>query len=270
MNKKNEGLKTAIVKQTVSSFMNKSTLKTLPKGYQAFLEELKRRIQRAQIKSALAANRELLALYWSIGHDIVSRQANEGWGTGVINHLGQDLQAAFPGMEGFSPRNLWRMRAFYLAYPSEKLPQPVAVFEGPSFLPQAVAEIPWGHHATLLEKVKNHEARFWYAQMTLEQGWSRNILAIQIENRLYERQGKLKKLTNFQTRLPKPQSDLAEQTLKDPYVFDFLDIIHDAHEREIEKELIRHITKFLLELGAGFAFVGQQVHLGCRGRGFLY
>ncbi|MFA5976518.1 MAG: PDDEXK nuclease domain-containing protein [Elusimicrobiota bacterium] len=234
---------------------------SLPKGYRAFLQELKQRILSARIKGALSANRVLLALYWSIGRDIVARQKRDGWGTSVIDRLGQDIQTAFPGIEGFSSRNLWRMRAFYLAYPAEKMPHPVAVLSETVFLPQSVAEMPWGHHALLLEKVKDRTQRLWYAFATLQHGWSRDVLAIQIETRLYERQGTAKKITNFKALLPKPQSDLAEQAIKDPYVFDFLGISQDAQEREIEGQLVKHITQFLLELGAGFAFVGRQVHL---------
>lgn len=235
----------------------------LPPGYREFLRDLKARISRAQLRAAQAANRTLLALYFSIGHDIVVRQDREGWGSAVIERLARDLKAAFPGAAGWSASNLWRMRAFYLAYRPEHevLAQAVRELELAEFLPPSVAEIPWGHHVVLLERVKDPAQRFWYAHAALEHGWSRGILYLQIDVRVYERQVKASKLTNFHARLPKPQSDLAEETLKDPYLFDFLTLSPKAHEREIEQSLVQHITRFLIELGAGFSFVGRQVHL---------
>jgi predicted nuclease of restriction endonuclease-like (RecB) superfamily len=181
-------------------------------------------------------------------------------GKGVVDRLASDLQAAFPGIGGFSPRNVWRMRTFYLAYTKEveNLPQAVAEMDGKN-LPQAVAEIPWGHNAWLLEKVKDPIQRLWYAAKALEHGWSRAVLTVQIETDLYRRQGQA--VTNFAGTLPPPQSDLAQQALKDPYLFDFLTLHDDAIERDLETGLVDHIQKFLVELGAGFAFVGRQVHL---------
>lgn len=224
----------------------------LPEDYPRFLHDLKTRIQQAQIRAALAVHRELLALYWGIGRDIVLRQEREGWGSSVINRLGQDLQATLPGLQGFSTRNLWRMRAFFLAYRSELHEK-----DGDAILPQAVAEIPWGHHALLLDKVKDQEERLFYARSALEHGWSRSVLAVQIEGKLAHRQGKA--LTNFQATLPPPQSDLAQQSLKDPYLFDFLTLDAEAREKDLEVGLVDHVQKFLLELGVGFAFVGRQV-----------
>jgi len=234
----------------------------LPPGYGPFLEDLKSRIQAARVKAAISVNRELISLYWYIGKSIIQRQRAEGWGKAVVERLATDLQKAFPVIEGFSSRNIWRMRAFYLAWTEEigKLPRPVAEVDGQN-LPQPVAEIPWGHNVWLLEKVKDPVERLWYAQRTLMNGWSRPVLVHQIETDLYRRQGKA--VTNFSRALPSPQSDLAQQALKDPYVFDFLTLGEEARERDLE-----HIRKFLLELGVGFAFVGSQVHLEVGGEDF--
>lgn len=239
----------------------------LPESYVHVLESLKERIRQTQFKAALSANRHLIELYWHIGKTIVERQQTEAWGKSVVERLAHDLKSEFPDMSGFSPRNVWRMRAFYLAYSDEirKVPQLVAEFSGKN-LPQPVAEIPWGHNAVLLEKIDSPAERLWYAVKTIENGWSRNVLVLQIESDLYRRQGKA--VTNYRKVLPSPQSDLAHQTLKDPYIFDFLTIDKEAHERAIEKELVNHITKFLLELGAGFAFVGKQFPLEVSGQDF--
>ncbi len=216
--------------------------------YEAFLRDLKVRIQSAQVRAALAVNRELVLLYWQMGRAIDEKQQLHGWGDKVLERLAADLRSAFPGVEGFSSRNLYRMRAFYRAYPDEN-----------EIVPQVVAQIPWGHNIWLLEKVKDVEARLWYAQQTVENGWSRAILTHHIESRLYERQGKA--ITNFERTLPSPQSDLAQQLLKDPYNFDFLALGKDAHEKHLEAGLVQHIREFLLELGQGFAFVGSQYPL---------
>lgn len=236
-------------------------------GYDRFLASLKERIGKAQLRAALSVNRELVALYWRIGNDIVERQRAHGWGNAVVDRLGRDLQASFPGLSGFSRTNVYRMRAFYLAYSDaeEIVPQAVGRFPEPA-LPGVVGDIPWGHNIVLLERVKDPAERLWYAQAAVHHGWSRNILGMQIESGLYHRQGKA--VTNFQTTLPKPQSDLAEQVLKDPYNFDFLTIAGDAREREIERGLLEHIRSFLLELGVGFAFVGSQYRIEVEGRDF--
>ena len=181
----------------------------LPAGYVQLLTEIKERVRAAQIRAAASVNRDLIRLYWDIGRQIVLRQEHEKWGEAVIERLAADLQKAFPEMKGFSARNLWRMRAFYRAY-SEK----------EAILPQPVAEIPWGHNIIILEKVKARPERIWYARSTLEYGWARSILDLQIDADLYHRQGRA--VTNFRQTLPPPQSDLAQQTLKDPYIFDFL------------------------------------------------
>ncbi len=226
----------------------------LPTGYDEFLRELKERIRSAQVRAALAVNRELVLLYWQIGREVLSQQQQQGWGAKVINQLAKDLKKAFPEMKGFSPRNLKYMRAFAEAYPDE------------TFMQQLAAQIPWFHNCVLLDKVKDATERQWYIQKTIEHGWSRSILVHQIELRLYHRQGKA--TTNFERTLPKPQSELAEQVLKDPYNFDFLSLGNKAWERELEKTLLKHIRDFLLELGVGFAFVGNQYHLEVGGRDF--
>jgi predicted nuclease of restriction endonuclease-like (RecB) superfamily len=222
-------------------------LGTPPAGYTAWLAGLKTRIHAAQQRAALAVNRELVLLYWQIGRDILARQAEQGWGARVIDRLAADLRTAFPDMKGFSRANLMYMRAFAEAWPDAAIVQ------------QAVGRLPWGHNLVLLTRLKRTEQRLAYAHAAIEHGWSRNVLNIHIETRLLERTGQA--ITNFTDRLPAPGSDLARQALKDPYLFDFLDVGREAGEREIEASLVRHITRFLLELGAGFAFVGRQVHL---------
>lgn len=226
-------------------FMNSFGL--IPKGYDEFLCELKTRVRNAQLKAALSVNRELVLLYWQIGCDIHHRQRKEGWGAKVIDRLSRDLLRAFPEMKGFSSRNLLFMRGMAEAYPDETI------------VKQLVSQIPWGHNIRILQKIKDPAEREWYIRKTIKHGWSRSILVCQIESGLYNRQGKA--TTNFGRTLPAPQSDLAQQTLKDPYVFDFFTMTEDIRERELEQGLIDHIQRFLLELGVGFAFVGRQIHL---------
>jgi predicted nuclease of restriction endonuclease-like (RecB) superfamily len=226
-----------------------------PEGYANWLADLKSRIHSAQQHATLAVNRELVLLYWQIGRDILTRQSVQGWGAKVIERLAQDLRVAFPDMKGFSPRNLKYMRAFAQAWPEAE------------FVQQAAAQLPWFHLCTLLDKLKTREERDWYLAQTVKHNWSRNILGMQIETRLLERSGKA--VTNFEFSLPKPQSDLARQSLKDPYRFDFLGLTDKAQEREIENALVKHVTEFLLELGAGFAFVGRQVLLDVGGDEFF-
>jgi predicted nuclease of restriction endonuclease-like (RecB) superfamily len=222
--------------------------------YAALLASIKERIQSAQVRAAVAVNRELVMLYWGIGTEITRRQKAEGWGTKVIENLGRDLKSSFPEMQGLSPRNLKYMKAFADAWPDEPIVQ------------QLVAQLPWGHNVRLLDKVSSMEERLWYVRGAIEHGWSRNVLEIHIESGLYRRQGKA--LTNFQRTLPAPQSDLAQQLLKDPYNFDFLTLSKDAHERELEAGLVEHIRKFLLELGVGFSFVGSQYPLEIAGEDY--
>jgi predicted nuclease of restriction endonuclease-like (RecB) superfamily len=216
-------------------------------NYADFLNSLKQRIRTAQVKAALAVNQQLVLLYWQIGREILSRQEEQGWGSKVIQRLAKDLKREFPDMRGFSRSNLMYMRAFAEAWPEEQIVQEV------------LGQIPWYHNIALLEKVKDPQARLWYARKTMASGWSRNVLVIQIESDLYRRQGGA--ATNFDRTLPKPQSDLAHQLIKDPYNFDFLTISDEAHERELERGLIDHIRNFLMELGLGFAFLGSQYPL---------
>jgi predicted nuclease of restriction endonuclease-like (RecB) superfamily len=220
-------------------------------SYAALLKSIKERIQTAQVRAAVAVNQELVLLYWGIGKEILARQQAEGWGKNVIPRLSKDLASEFPEMKGLSPRNLGYMKAFAEAWPEEPI------------LQQLVAKLPWGHNVRLLDYVKDPKERLWYARAAIEQGWSRNVLVIQIEAGLYGRQGKA--ITNFSKALPAPQSDLAQQILKDPYSFDFLMLSKDADEREVETGLVAHIQKFLLELGTGFAFVGRQYPLEIAG-----
>lgn len=222
--------------------------------YQALLAALKDRISSAQLRASIAVNRELVSLYWHIGRDILDRQEQLGWGAKVVDRISQDLARSFPGMKGFSPRNLKYMRAFAEAWPDQE------------FVQQSVAQIPWGHNVRLLDLVQDRQVRIWYIRKIIEQGWSRNILVHQIESGLHLRQGQA--LTNFEQNLPRPQSDLAREMLKNPYSFDFLTISEDAREREIEQALVAHIKDFLLELGKGFAFVGSQYHLEVGGQDF--
>ncbi len=270
----------------------------LPTDYAPLLAEIKARVQSARIKAGLAANRELLALYWDIGRLILDRQRKEGWGAKVIDRLSVDLQHEFPGQQGFSPRNLKYMRAFAEAWPEtiivqqpvaqltkSKRSEPVivhqpvaqlgkrgkseaAIVQAPlapisasmsPIVQPPVAQLSWKHHLALLDKLSSPADRLWYAAKTVEHGWSRNVLALQIEAGLHKRQGKA--VTNFKTTLPPAHSDLAQGITKDPYLFDFLALREDANERAVEEGLVGQVEKFLLELGAGFALVGRQVHL---------
>lgn len=226
----------------------------VPEGYDNFLTELKDRIRHAQLRAALSVNRELVLLYWTIGRDILANQNEQGWGAKVIDRLAGDLRKAFPEMSGFSPRNLKYMRAFAEAWIDE------AIVQAP------LAQITWYHNIALLEKINTPEERLWYARQAIENGWSRNVLVHQIESGLYRRQGKA--LTNFTRTLPVPQSELAQQIVKDPYNFDFLTLSKEAQEREVERGLLDHIRDFLLELGVGFAFVGSQYPLHVGGEEF--
>ena len=224
-------------------------------GYPDWLAELKTRIHSAQQRAALAVNRELVLLYWQIGRDILERQAREGWGAKVIERLAHDLRTAFPDMKGFSPRNLKYMRSFAQAWPDA------------DFVQAVLAQLPWYHQIALLDKLDDAEARRWYAAQAIEHNWSRNILVMQIETQARARLGNA--VTNFAERLPAPLSDLARESLKDPYRFDFLGLHDDAQERAVEGALVKHVTQFLLELGAGFAFVGRQVLLDVGGDEFF-
>lgn len=215
--------------------------------YANWLASLKAVIHRAQQRAALAVNHELVALYWRIGHDILLRQATKGWGAKVIDRLSVDLRDAFPEMKGFSPRNLVYMRTFADVWSQKEITQ------------APLAQLPWYHQVTLLDKLSTKDERLAYARLAVQHGWSRNVLVHHIALGTADRIGKAP--NNFRTCLPKPQSDLAVASLKDPYKFDFLTLGKDAAEREIENALVSRMTDFLLELGTGFAFVGKQVHL---------
>lgn len=253
-----------------------------PADYPVLLAEIKQRIRVGRARAIMAVNAELNALYWQVGSLIAERQQGEGWGAGVIPRLAQDLCNEFPEEKGFSARNIDRMLAFYRAYPDlEFSPQAAAKMAAVAdaaipteIAPQAVAKIPaetllavpWGHHATLLSKVKALSTRAWYMRATVENGWSRAVLLAQIQSGAHERAGKA--ASNFSLRLPPPDSELVQQSLKDPYVFNFLTLDDDFRERELELGLIAHMEKFLLELGQGFAFVGRQYHLSVQDRDF--
>ena len=227
--------------------------------YRQGLEDIKRRIQSAQTRAVLAANTELLQLYWDIGRQLAQWQKERDWGTAVVEQMATDLQSAYPGIKGFSRPSLFAMRQFY-AFLSPRFGQ----FE---FVSQPVRQIPWGHIRTLLVKVKSVDEALLYAQACVDNGWSRSVLTLQIEQRYHERIGQA--ASNFAKALPAPQSELVQQSLKDPYVFDFLTLQADAVERDIENQLVAHITRFLLELGKGFAFLGRQYVLQVNGRDYF-
>ena len=224
-------------------------------GYKEFLKELKEKIKNAQLKAAIAASRELIQLYWDLGKNIVEKQETEGWGSKVLERVAKDLQNEFPGIEGFSRTNIFRMRAFYQAYSN----CPTAVGQLTKDPLQPFFHVPWGHNCILLERLKNFEERLWYAKKVVEYGWSRSMLTIWIENDLYHREGKA--ITNFKTTLPSPQSDLAQQTLKDPYVFDFLTLHKEHLEKDLEDGLVNHIQKFLIELDRALHLWVGNIHL---------
>ncbi|OHE77673.1 MAG: hypothetical protein A3F67_11860 [Verrucomicrobia bacterium RIFCSPHIGHO2_12_FULL_41_10] len=238
--------------------MAKKSLPTLKKAevstadYKKFLTSLKAKIRSAQIKGAIAVNKELIKLYWDLGKDIVEKQELEGWGSKVLEKVAKDLQNEFLGVGGFSRSNVFHIRSFYVAY--AKVQQVVGQFDA---LP--IFSIPWGHNVLLIQKIKDTAERLWYASKTIKHGWSRSMLTVWIENDLYRREGKA--ITNFKAALPAPQSDLAQQSLKDPYIFDFLTLHKEHLEKDLEDGLVTHIQKFLIELGQGFAFVGQQYHI---------
>lgn len=227
---------------------------SLPR-YDAFLKQLKERIRSAQVRAAVSVNSELVLLYWSIGKDILIKQKSEGWGSKIIEKLAQDLSKSLPGITGFGARNLKYMRAFAEAYPQRP------------FVQQVVAQLPWGHNVRILELVKSPREREWYCRQAIQNGWTRNVLVHQIESHLYKRQGRA--ITNFDRTLPAPQSELANELLKDPYNFDFLTLGPNLLERDLEQGLIQHLRDLILELGKGFAFVGSQYHLFVGGQDYF-
>ena len=220
---------------------------SMPEWYPDLLASVAGRVAAGRSRAIAAVNSELLATYWAIGADLIYREAQEGWGTRVVLRLSADIRAQFLGTKGYSPRNLRYMKSFAAAWPES------------SILQGSLARLPWYHQIALLEKLGDPATRLWYAAAAIENGWSRDILVHQIDTRLHERSGKA--ITNFAATLPPADSDLAQQATKDPYVFDFLAMTDRRNERELETQLVMHVQKFLLELGQGFAFVGEQVRL---------
>jgi predicted nuclease of restriction endonuclease-like (RecB) superfamily len=223
--------------------------------YNFWLSELKSTIRQRQIKAALAVNSELIQMYWDLGSQIVQKQENAKWGTGFIDRLSKDLKAEFPEMSGFSLSNIKSCRQFYLFYNQDVKKSQQLVGE----LESNIFSIPWGHHLLILRKIKNQNDALFYIQKTIENNWSRAVLEYHNETQLHARQGKA--ITNFTNTLPEPESDLAQQIIKDPYNFEFLTLAESAKEKDLERELIQNISKFLLELGRGFAYLGNQFTL---------
>ena len=221
--------------------------------YFAVVENIKNEIKNAQYKAAVSVNNELVMLYYNIGRII---NQNKVWGNKFIDNLSLDIKNAFPGSTGYSVRNLKYMAKFASEYPDRE------------FVQQVVAQIPWGHNVVIMDKIEPMEQRVWYVKKTIENGWSRDVLVHQIESGLYERQEIVEKITNFERHLPAPQSELAVQTMKDPYVFDFIALKENMKERDIEQALVKDVTSLLLEFGTGFAFVGNQYHLNVGGDDF--
>lgn len=225
----------------------------LPAGYTDLLGELKNRVRAARTQAIRTVNTQLIALYWSIGRTVLERQDVEGWGSGVMGRLADDLRAEFPDMKGLSRRNLFYMRGFAAAWPEPIVQQPVA-------------QLPWGHITVLLDKAETSEQRAWYASAAVEYGWSRNVLLNMMMNKSMERTGAAP--SNFVQQLVAPDSELAQQLAKDPYNFEFLGLSGEVAERDLEHALTSRITETLRELGPGFAFVGRQVHFDVDGDDF--
>lgn len=227
---------------------------TQDKRYIELFNTLKQEINTARIRAHLAVNKELILLYWNIGTRILSVQQKQGWGSKVIENISNDLRNSFPEMRGLSSRNLVYMQTF------------ARNFTDPQFTQQVVAQIPWGHICAILDKVEDVKERQFYIEQTIENGWSRNVLSLQIQSNLYGRKGK--SINNFLQTLPSPQSDLANSIIKDPYNLEFLDIKEKILERQLEESLIKNIRDFLLELGQGFAFIGNQYHIELEGEDY--
>ena len=228
----------------------------LTKEYKVWLAELKRKVRNAQLKAAVKVNAELLLFYWDLGADIAVKQAKVKWGEGFLAQLSKDLTSEFPEMKGFSLSNLKYIKQWYLFYSGGRLIGQQLVGQMTEQPVSLITQIPWGHNIVIISKCKNIKEALFYVKNTLDHNWSRDVLVHQIESGLYKREGR--SLTNFALTLPKPHSDLAQQTLKNPYIFDFLSLRKDYDERDLEKALLSHVTQFLLELGAGFSFIGRQ------------
>lgn len=244
--------------------MKKITIKNQLIHYSDLLDKIKARIRQGQTRAVLSANAEMIYTYWDVGRMLCERQVQAGWGAGVLPRLSHDLHNELPEVKGFSVRNLKLMTQFYREYSNVPLigQQPVAQLDKSHPSPKGqhvVAQIPWGHNVLLMQRIKDKNVRFWYMQKTMEQGWGRDVLALMIKREMHRREGKA--ISNFNKRLPAPQSDLVQQALKDPYIFDFMTLEEPFHERELETSLVRHLEKFLVELGQGFAFVGRQYHI---------
>jgi predicted nuclease of restriction endonuclease-like (RecB) superfamily len=226
--------------------------------YKTWLTALKSKISHSQVRAVTAVNRELITLYWELGKNIVETLKKSSWGDKILENLSKDLQHEFPDIKGLSLRNFQYFRKFYLFYTTdpEIVQQPVAQLEE---IQNMVTSIPWGHNIAIFTKSKDLNEALFYLSKTIENGWSRDTLHLQLKSDLYQRQGKA--ITNFEKTLPRPQSDLARQTLKDPYIFDFLTLSESTKEKDVEDQLVSHVTRFLLELGKGFAFIGRQYHL---------
>lgn len=241
--------------------------------YRHWMEDVKQRLKNYQIKAAVRVNSALLEFYWNLGRDMANMKAEQKWGSGVIEQMSLDLKAAFPNLKGFSTTNLWYVKKWYLFYADEKLQQPVGEFQGIEMevdakLPQLVGEfempekfalVPWGHHIEIITHCQSVGEALFYIQKTIDNGWSRSALENNMAAGLFAKQGKA--VTNFGTTLPAQQSQLAQELLKDPYNFDFLTMADDYKERELEDALAQNISRFLLELGKGFSYVGRQVEL---------
>jgi predicted nuclease of restriction endonuclease-like (RecB) superfamily len=228
---------------------------TNSKDYLSFLNDIKKDIQTSRVRAALSVNRELILLYWRIGNEIIKRKQELGWGSEVVKQLSLDLKHSFPEMKGFGARNLVYMQTFASSYHDYEFTQAVP------------AQITWYHNQTILDKIKPHDLRVWYIQKTIENGWSRNVLVMHIDSQSHLKLGQAQ--TNFAMTLPKPNSDLAQQLIKNEYNFEFLGLADDVHEKVIEKGLIDHIRNFLLGLGTGFAFLGSQYRVKLAGEDFV-
>lgn len=240
-------------------------------NYQNILTSLKEKIRTARLRAVLKVNTELISIYWDVGNTILEQQKNKGWGAKIIDRLASDLRIEFPDMKGFSIRNLKYMRAFADAYPDFIIVQQIAAQTGmPAqnvIVQHPAAQIPWTHNQVILDKVKKKEERLFYIRKSIENGWSRHVLSLQIESKLFKRQGNA--ITNFTQTLPAPVSDIAKETFKSPYVFDFISLSEEMKEKDIEKALIQHLKKFMLELGKGFAYVGNQFNIDVAGKDYF-
>ena len=245
--------------------MTQNIIKT--EDYLAFIQDIKQRIQGAQIKASVAVNQALLLLYWDIAERIVAKQQESAWGDGFLLQMSRDLQAEFPDIKGFSKRNLELMRQWYRFWSASDLIAKQAATQLGQQLVAPIFQVPWWHNVVIVSKIKNADEAFFYIQKTIQNNWSRVVLTHQIESGLHLREGKA--ISNFQSTLPVTHSDLARQMLKDPYHFDFLMLKERHDERELENALIEHITRFLLELGAGFSYLGRQYKLEVDGDEFF-